>query len=45
MKTGVALIALLLLVACAAKLPRCERHLSPINASLRSARHATEGGR
>jgi len=31
MKVGVALLALLLLVGCASKPPRCDRRLTPIN--------------
>ncbi|HEX5460866.1 MAG TPA: hypothetical protein VFX20_12935 [Steroidobacteraceae bacterium] len=37
MKTGVFLIAILLLAACAAKPPRCDRRLTPINASRAAA--------
>lgn len=41
MKTGAFVIALLLLVGCASKPPRCDRRLTPINASFRAATHAS----
>lgn len=44
MKTSALIIAMLLLVACASQPPRCDRHLTPINAPLRGGRHAGVAG-
>lgn len=43
MKTGVLLIALLFLAACAARPARCDRRLTPINTSWAAA-HARRVG-
>lgn len=40
MKTVALVIALLLLAGCASRPPRCDRRLTPINASFRGGTHA-----
>jgi uncharacterized lipoprotein YajG len=44
MKTLVFVVAFLLLAGCASKPPRCDRRLTPINASYGAGTHARAGG-
>jgi hypothetical protein len=44
MKNLALAVALLLLVGCASKPPRCERRLTPINASYGAVTHAKVRG-
>lgn len=44
MKTGALLIALLLLLGCASRPPRCNRRLTPINALFLTGTETRVGG-